>query len=194
VSRAWRAPGSSPAEDAAILGAEELLGEGRVGQQLPATLVVKIADQRGDHAVLAEEQTDGVERPAELGFEGDEVAGLVVAIGDVDAYLAVEDLFASHRELARIGMDDGEAMALGKVAAERGLLVGPVMEVFRLDETKIAAGAADGLPMIDQQLDEQIALVTRQLDLPVGVVGEQGGHDIAHYQLLGQRREMDAPR
>jgi hypothetical protein len=66
--------------------------------------VVEIAGQRGNHAVLAEEQPHGVQRPAELSLERDEVAGLVVAIGAVDADVAMEDLLAAHRELARVGM------------------------------------------------------------------------------------------
>ena len=41
-----------------------------------------------------------------------EIADLVVAIGDIDPDIAIEDLLALDAELARIGMDDDEPVAL----------------------------------------------------------------------------------
>ena len=66
------------------------------------------------------------------------------------------------------------------------------MDVFRIDEADVAGGPAQRLGMVDQQLDEEVALVARQLDGEIGIMGEEGGHHIAHHQLLGQRRVMDA--
>ena len=53
-------------EQAALLHAEQPLGDGGIGQQLPAALMVEIAGEGGDHAVLAEQQAHAVERLAQL--------------------------------------------------------------------------------------------------------------------------------
>ena len=66
------------------------------------------------------------------------------------------------------------------------------MDVFRFDEAELARLAPDGARVIDQHLDEQIALVPRHLDDEPGIVPDQGRHDVSHDKLLGDRREMDA--
>ena len=180
------------AEQAAFLHAEQALGDGGIGQQLPAALVVEIAGQRGDDAVLAEQQAHARQLLAELALQRQEIADLVVAIGDIDPDIAIEDLLALDAELARIGMHGDEPVALRQVAAEHRLLVGPVMDVFGIDEADVAGVAAQRLGMVDQQLDEEVALVARQFDREIGIMGEEGGHHIAHDQLLGQRRIMNA--
>ena len=105
-------------EQAALFHAEQPLGDGGIGQQLPAALMVEIAGKGGDHAVLAEQQAHAVERLAQLLLQRQEVANLVIAIGDIDLDIAIEDLLPLDAELARIGMDGDEPMALRQIAAE----------------------------------------------------------------------------
>ena len=81
-------------EQAALLHAEQPLGDGGIGQQLPAALMVEIAGQGGDHAVLAEQQAHACQGLAQLALQRQEIADLVVAIGDIDPDIAIEDLLA----------------------------------------------------------------------------------------------------
>ena len=46
--------------------------------------------------------------------------------------------------------------------------------------------------MIDQHLNEQIALIPRHLDDESRVVPQQSWHDVSHHKMLGNRREMNA--
>ena len=121
-----------------------------------------------------------------------ELAHLVVAIGDVDAHVLVEDLVALDAQFARVGMSDGEMVTARQIIAQHRLLVGTVMDVFRFDEAELARLAPDGARVIDQHLDEKIALVPRHFDDEARIVPDQGRHDVAHDKLLGDGREMDA--
>jgi hypothetical protein len=47
--------------------------------------------------------------------------------------------------------------------------------------------------VIEQHLQEQVALVARQLQPQGRVVRVDGGHDVAHQQRLGQRPEVIPP-
>jgi hypothetical protein len=46
--------------------------------------------------------------------------------------------------------------------------------------------------MIDQHLDEEVTLVARQADVELRVVRQKGRHHVAHHEMFGQRRIMDA--
>ena len=65
------------------------------------------------------------------------------------------------------------------------------MDVFRLDEAELAQFAADGARVIDQHLNEQIALIPRHFDDESGIVPHQSRHDVAHDEMLGDRSEMN---
>src|SRR5262249_46002779 len=79
-------------EEAPFVSGEIALGQRLVGENLPATLVIEITGERGNHAIALEQEPHAFERATELMFEGDELAGLVVAIGDVDRDVAIIDL------------------------------------------------------------------------------------------------------
>src|SRR5258708_11245173 len=94
-------------------------------------------------------------------------------------------------QLARIGMSDSDAMARGNEFAEDRLLVGPLMNIFGFDETNVAAGPADRLRVIHQNLHEEVALILRQFDAEPGIVRDKSRHDVPHDQLFGYRGEVD---
>ena len=131
-------PQDVTAEQPAVVGPEILLGNHRVGQDLKAALVIEIANDRGDDAVLPEQKPHGIERAADLLFERHQLAHLVVAISDVDANVLVEDLLALDAQFTRVGMSDGQIVPVRQIIAQHRLLVGTVMDVFCLDETELA--------------------------------------------------------
>ena len=126
------------AEQPAVIGAEILLGDHRIGQNLEAALVVEVADDRGDHAVLPKQESHRIERAADLLFQVDQLAHLVVAVSDVDPHVLVEHLIALDAQFAGVGMSDGQIVLARQIIAQHRLLVRPVMDVFRLDEAELA--------------------------------------------------------
>ena len=179
-------------EQPAVVRPEIVLAQHRIGENLEGALVIEIADERGDHAVLPEQKPHRLERPADLPFEVDELAQLIVAVRDVDPQILVEDLVARHAQFARVGMSDGEAMLAGQEFAQHGLFGRSVMDVFRLDEAELARIPPDGARVIDQHLHEQFALVPRQLDDQLRIVRQEGRQHVAHDKLLGDRRVVNA--
>ena len=143
-----------------------------VGEQFPARLVVEVTADGGHHAVLPEEGAHGVELAAVLALQRQQVAHLVVAVGDVDAGVAVEDLVAVEAQFARVGVHHGDAVPLLQKPRQGGLLVRAFPDVLRLDQADVVAVAADGARVIEQHLQEQVALVARQFDVEPGIVGE----------------------
>src|SRR5262249_44712695 len=123
-------------EQSALLGTEILLGDSGIGEQLPAALVVEVADHGGDDAVLTENEPHAVEPMAGVAFQRQEIARLVIPINDIEPGILVEDFVTLYAQLGGIGMDDGETMALGEMRAQHRLLVRPFAHVFRLDETE----------------------------------------------------------
>ena len=154
--------------------------------------MVEVAADRRDHAVLQEQRANRVEPPAVLLLERQQIADLVVAIGDVDAHVLVEDVVADEPQLARIGMHELDAAPRAVVLDEMRLLVGPFGDVLRLDEREVPAAAADRARMIEQHLQEQIALIARCVDREQRIVALQRRHDVAHDERLGERTEVDA--
>ena len=180
------------AEQPAFLAGEERLGQVWIGQDLEAALVVEVADDGGNHPVLLEQHAHAVERPAQLFFQFDEIAGFVVAIGDVDAVVAVIDVAVPDIELARIGVARDQLVALLDKVAEHRLFGRSAHFIFGLDHAQIAAGTADGTRVVDEKLHEQFALIARQLDFQFRIVRQEGGHDVLHHHPLGDRAVMDA--
>ena len=72
------------------------------------------------------------------------------------------------------------------------MFVDAVFGVFRFDEAKATVVAADRAGVVDQGLNEQVALVARQFDAQGRVVSHQRRHDVAHDQLFAQGRIADA--
>src|SRR5258706_11878325 len=66
------------------------------------------------------------------------------------------------------------------------------MDIFRLDETDYAGLPSDRPRVIDKDLQEQFALIARDLDAKSRIMRNERRHDVAHDELLGQGREMDA--
>ena len=128
----------------------------------------------------------------QLAFKRQEVARFVIPIYHIYRDILVEDLFALDAQLAGIGVDDGQAMALGKVRAQHRLFIRPFAYVFRFDEAEITTVASDGACMINQDLKEEIALIARQFNPQFRIVRAQRWHHVAHYQVLGYRRVVDA--
>src|SRR4029078_4144637 len=97
-------------EQSAVVCAEILLAERRLGQNLEGALVIEIADERRDDAVLPEQEPHCFEWAPDLLRESDQLAQLVIAVDDVDLDVLVEDLLPLRAQLARIGVGDGETM------------------------------------------------------------------------------------
>ena len=80
-----------------------------------------------------------------LALEREQVAHLVVAIGDVDAHVFVVDLVADEPQLARVGVHARRCrVRAAQVTREVRLLVRPLRDVLRLDQ---ADGCAPGRPI-----------------------------------------------
>src|SRR6516225_10108739 len=105
-------------EQPAIIGTEIALAQLGISEDLEGALVIEVADNRGDHAVLPEQKTHGLERAPNLLFEFDELAQLVVAVDDVDQHVLVEGLFPLHAQFARVSVSDGETVPAGKELAK----------------------------------------------------------------------------
>ena len=185
-------PQHMAAEQAALVGRKEALRERRIAEDLKTALVVEIAHGGGDHAILPEQQAHRLQRTAEFLLQRDDVARLVVAVGDVDDAVLVPDLAVADIEFGRIGVRDGEAERAFEAALEDELFVDPVLGVLAFDEGEAAFGPPEGARMVDEGLHEEIALVARQFDLQAGIVREEARHDVAHHQLLGERAVRDA--
>ena len=80
--------------------------------------MIEVADYRGDHAVLPKQKSHSIERAAALLFEGDEFAHFVIAIGDVDPHVFIEDLIPPHAQFARVGMSDGQMVTARQKIAQ----------------------------------------------------------------------------
>ena len=154
--------------------------------------MVEVAADGRHHAVLQEQLANGVEPLAVLLLERQEIADLVVAIGDVDAHVVVEHVAFDEPQLARIGMHELDAALLAEVLDEMRLLVGTFGDVLRLDERQAPGRAADRARVIEQHLQEQIALIARRVDREQRIVARQRRHDVAHDERLCERTQVDA--
>ena len=125
-------------------------------------------------------------------LERQEIAHLVVAIGDVDAHVLVVDVVADEPQLARVGMRKLDAAAGAIVLDEVRLLLRPFGDVLRLHEHEAPRAAADRARMVEQHLQEQVALIARRVDGEQRIVILQRGHDVAHHERLRERAQMDA--
>ena len=161
-------------------------------EHLPTALVIEVSADRRDHSILEKQCADRVEPLPVLLLERQQVAHLVVAIRDVDAHVAVVDVVAREPKLARIGMHELDTAPRAVVLHEMRLLVGTVGHVLRLDEGEIAPAATDGPRMVEQHLQEQVALIARGIDREQRIVARERRHDVAHHERLGERAQMDA--
>jgi hypothetical protein len=78
------------------------------------------------------------------------------------------------------------------VLDEVRLLVGAFRDVLRLDKGEVPPRATDRSRVIEQHLQEQIALIARRVYREQRIVTLQGRHDVAHHQRLGDRTQMNA--
>ena len=99
-----------------------------------------------------EQRANGVEPPAVFLLERQQVADLVVAIGDVDLHVVVKDVAVDEAQLARIRVYQLDAAPRSVVLDEMRLLVGAFGDVLRLDECQVPAAAADRARVIEQHL------------------------------------------
>ena len=81
-----------------------------------------------------EQRANRVEPPAVFLLERQQVADLVVAIGDVDLHVVVKDVAVDEAQLARIRVHELDAAPRAVVLDEMRLLVGAFGDVLRLDE------------------------------------------------------------
>ncbi len=124
------------AEQLALGDAEVARRELLARQHLPAALVVEVAADRRHHAVLQEQRANRVEPLPVLVLEREQIANLVVAIGDVDAHVLVVHVVVDEPELARIGVRELDAAARAVVVDELRLLLRAFGDVLRLDEAR----------------------------------------------------------
>ena len=141
-------------EDPPLVLAVVPLAQFGIGQHLEAALAVELGGDRGDDAVLPEEAAHrlGIHP---LGGELHQVQHRVVAIDQVHLHVPPMDLFALHAQLAGIGVQHPDAVAVGVVLDQPALLVDPLQLVLGLHQADGAAGAADRLEMLDQLLQQQ---------------------------------------
>jgi hypothetical protein len=163
-------------EQAALLHAEQPLGDGgipvRSSQQL---LWSKSPREETPCEFLAEQQAHAVEGLASSRSSAVDLADLVIAMSDIDLDIAIEDLLPLDAELARIGMDGDEPLALRQIARlEDALLVGSVMDVFRIDEADLRR-AASALAWSINSWTKRSCAGRGQLDGEIGIMGERVG-------------------
>ena len=159
------------AEQLALRDAEVARRQLLARQHLPAALVIEVAADRGDHAVLQEQRADGVEPLPVLLLEREQVAHLVVAVGDVDARVLVVDVVADEPQLARIGVRELDAASRCD-STRRGATARPDLprRTSARRARDAACRAADRARMIEQHLQEQVALIARRVDRQQRVV------------------------
>ena len=185
-------PEHVPAEQLPVGRVERVPRESIIGQDLETALVIEVARDRGHDPIAGEQRPDRLERLAELALEREQVADLVVAVRDVDDRVLVVDLAIDERELARIGVPHVDPALRAEIRDEMRLLVGPFRDVLRLDQANVRARPADRARVIEQHLEEQVALVARQLERQSRVVRLDRRHDVAHQQRLRERPHVDA--
>jgi hypothetical protein len=98
---------------------------------------------------------------------------------DVHALVAVVNVAVLDAQLARVGVRDRQVVTLGEVLAEDRLFVDAVFGIFWFNKAQAALRAAEGAGVVDQHLNEEVALIAREFDAQCRVVIEQRRHDVA---------------
>src|SRR3712207_3127909 len=106
-------------------------------------------------------------------LERQQIPDLVVAVRDVDARVLEEHVVADELELARIRVHELDAALRAVILDEVRLLFGTFGDILRLDEWQAAAAPPQGPRVVEQHLQEQIALVARRLDGEQRVVARE---------------------
>ena len=147
-------PEDMAAEDLALLRVKIEPCQLGVGEDLEATLLVEVSGDRGDDPILAEEHLDRLDVDA-FAFEGQQVAHLVIAIGQLDRLVAEVHLIAATGQLGRVGVEDLGPVAIVEVPGERLLLVGTRAGMGGLEEGDGAPGSADRLEVVEDVLHQE---------------------------------------
>ena len=146
--------------------------------------MIKVANHRRHHAILPKQQTHCIEWSPDFPLKGHEVTRFIVAIGDINLDVFVINFVAFDPKFARVGMNDGHPVTLCQMLLQNRLFIRTIVVVLWLNQTQTNVVSANGTRMIDQHLQEEFTLVTRQLDVQFGVLRQQSWHDITHHQLF----------
>jgi hypothetical protein len=97
-------PQDVTAKQPTVIGREEAFRKSRVGEYLESALMVEVADEGGNDPILPKKNPHAVERMAALPLERDQVAHLVIPVGNVDPDILVIDFAVPDHEFAGIGV------------------------------------------------------------------------------------------